>query len=226
MAKHKIKFDTFLPMFPGLIPTKSLIPKWYKESPTHANNKPAFLPNNSATMKACIPFMDAMTSGYCITLAGDVLVEQVDGLPYFTWGEHPLVATRKAETMGKIPTPSGFSKSHFAWKSWVSLELPKGYSALFTHPLNRFDLPFITLSGIVDDYIMPKGEIPFYIQEGFEGLLPQGTPIAQIIPFKRENWTSQREEGLYIKGELNSTSSNLLLSGWYKKNIWKRKSYE
>ena len=25
----------------------------------------------------------------------------------------------------------------------------------------------------------------------FEGLIPKGTPIAQVIPFKRESWTMQ-----------------------------------
>jgi hypothetical protein len=32
---------------------------------------------------------------------------------------------------------------------WI-IEAPDGYAVLFTHPFNRFDLPFTTLTGLVD----------------------------------------------------------------------------
>ena len=32
---------------------------------------------------------------------------------------------------------------------------------------------------------------PFFIKEGFTGLIPYGTPIVQIIPFKRDDWKSK-----------------------------------
>ena len=37
-------------------------------------------------------------------------------------------------------------KFHNLW----TIEAPEGYALLFTHPVNRFDLPFTTLSGLVD----------------------------------------------------------------------------
>ena len=37
-------------------------------------------------------------------------------------------------------------KFHNLW----TIEAPEGYSVLFTHPVNRFDLPFTTLTGMVD----------------------------------------------------------------------------
>lgn len=37
-------------------------------------------------------------------------------------------------------------KFHNAW----AIEAPPGHSVLFTHPLNRYDLPLITLAGLVD----------------------------------------------------------------------------
>src|SRR5215475_8103617 len=37
-------------------------------------------------------------------------------------------------------------KFHNLW----TIEAPEGYAVLLTHPLNRVDLPFTTLTGIVD----------------------------------------------------------------------------
>ena len=110
----------------------------------------------------------------------------------------------------------------------VAINIPKNYSILFTHPLNRHDLPFTTLSGIVDSGLItsPTGSVPFYIKENFEGLIPQGTPIAQLIPIRQESWSSKIKNGLVEKSLKQTISSNLVFSGWYKKNIWKRKNYE
>jgi hypothetical protein len=32
---------------------------------------------------------------------------------------------------------------------------------------------------------------PFFLKENFSGVIPYGTPIVQVIPFKRENWKSK-----------------------------------
>ena len=60
---------------------------------------------------------------------------------------------------------------------------------LFTHPLNREDLPFRTLSGMVDCDRWRDGLVHFpalWIDPNFEGVLPAGTPVAQAIPIRRE----------------------------------------
>lgn len=88
--------------------------------------------------------------------------------------------------------PQGYYQEHFAWYPDWAVELPEGYSALYTHPLNRFDLPFFMTIGIIDnDKVNLPGTMPFFIAKGFEGTIPAGTPYAQIIPFKREDWKSE-----------------------------------
>jgi hypothetical protein len=56
------------------------------------------------------------------------------------------------------------------------------------------DLPFQTLSGIVDydDFIAERfpNNLPFYIYKGFSGVIPAGTPMYQMIPIKRDAWRS------------------------------------
>ena len=53
-------------------------------------------------------------------------------------------------------------------------------------PINRFDLPFLSISGFIDcNYgFSLAGNMPFFIKKGFEGVIPAGTPYMQIIPIK------------------------------------------
>ena len=95
------------------------------------------------------------------------------------------------EPLPQFVEPEGYHAKHFAWWADWCVELPEGYSALYTHPLNRFELPFMTTSGIVDnDKDRLPGTMPFFFLKGISGILPAGTPYAQIIPFKREHWQS------------------------------------
>jgi hypothetical protein len=106
--------------------------------------------------------------------------------------------------------------------------LPDGYSAIVMHPLNRVDLPFITMSGIVDfdkSIHAPIGNIPFFIKKGFEGTIPAGTPMFQIIPFKREDWNSENQpySDIFWQEKMKERKS---IANIYKKKIWQKKSYE
>jgi len=218
-----IKFEKFLPEFLDLQSSKPNIPKWYKDLPEY--NGPDIWIDKS--IKFCMPFLDSLTSGYMIPLQVDVHVKQIDGNPLFTWGNGNLeIVHIRSEKDAFIPVPPGYSLLKPAWKLPLALELPKGYSMLVTHPLNRFDLPFITVSAIIDDFKQPNGSMPFMIKKGFEGLIEAGTPIAQIIPFKRENWKKENSPGLKEASLVNGFRSIGSLRGWYKHTFWKRKTYE
>ncbi len=57
------------------------------------------------------------------------------------------------------------------------------------HPANRLDLPFRTITGIVDCDAFRLGLVHFpalWVDRSFNGVLPRGTPVAQAIPVKRE----------------------------------------
>jgi hypothetical protein len=93
--------------------------------------------------------------------------------------------------------------------------------------LNRFDLPFTTTSGIMDsDSYSTSGNLPFFIKKGFTGVIPAGTPIAQLIPIKRTSWTSvPNNNGLqYLENLQGETVRSEGKS--YKKLFWTRKSYD
>ncbi len=132
-------------------------------------------------------------------------------------------------TNNGIPHYSGFDPLFFAWKSHWGVKTPKGYSAIFTHPINRFDLPFITTTGIMDtDKWGIWGNQPFSLKSGWEGVIPAGTPIIQIIPFKRENWKSEIDKtGLLTKwANIENTKRQSKFRGYYKNNFWQKKSFK
>ena len=73
------------------------------------------------------------------------------------------------------------------------IKLPPGYSLLFTQPLNRPDLPFTCFSGVVDcDRFDTTVNIPFaWTGPTGDHVLPAGTPIAQVVPLRREQTIRQ-----------------------------------
>ena len=78
---------------------------------------------------------------------------------------------------------------------------------------------------------MLPGTMPFFILRGVTGVLPAGTPYAQIIPFKREHWISEVDvsptfEQLQAKNLANSAKYRKPDGGVYQKEVWERRKYE
>jgi len=75
-------------------------------------------------------------------------------------------------------------KFNSAW----TIDVPSGWSVLFSHPANRLDLPFRTLTGLVDCDAFAHGFVHFpalWSDPDWTGILPAGTPVAQIWPIPR-----------------------------------------
>lgn len=176
------------------------IPTWLKTMPMQAFSATDMRIED--TVKRCPPFVDAMTSGFLIPLICDLTVKNGE----FTWDndippggtldfQRSPISFHDASQLTGSPLfePDRFAiKFHNLW----TIEAPEGYALLFTHPLNRFDLPFTTLSGQVDcdSYRDSWIHFPaFWHDLDFEGVLPKGTPVAQCIPVKRERWVIQTE---------------------------------
>jgi hypothetical protein len=103
---------------------------------------------------------------------------------------------------------------------------------LYAQPFNRYELPFLTTSGIIDnDKVHLPGSLPFFIVEGFEGVIPAGTPYAQVVPFKRENWISDVLEENDARELFRQTTENANMyrkpdGGIYKNEVWEQRKYE
>ena len=64
------------------------------------------------------------------------------------------------------------------------------------HPVNRPELPFRTLTGLVDSDRFVDAGINFpalWCDPDFDGVLPKGTPVAQCMVLRRESLELQFE---------------------------------
>ncbi len=171
------------------IPASDLIPEWYKHTVSYMSGekKPKGNGEGEATIKRCMPVFDAITGGYLILLPADIHVSSKDGKPYFQWSNLGLISFHVVEQAPIHPLSNGFDypKINNPW----AIKTPKGYSCLITQPMHR-DAVFTILPAIVDtDTYTNSINFPFVLNDPkFEGFIPAGTPIAQIVPFKRESW--------------------------------------
>lgn len=210
-------------------PSKNFLPKWYRDAQPFIGGKLDIGERGiNKDLKLCIPFLDAMTAGYSVELPCDIHISHTDGGTNFYWHEEPFpMDERPPGIASALPVPSGHNPTLYAWKvHWASIT-PPGYSALFCHPLNRTDLPFYTTAGIVDtDGFSAGGDVPFYLRQNFSGVIPAGTPIVQIIPFRREPWSSSikdHSEGFIARMQY---AVSRVLFGGYAKTFWKKKHWD
>lgn len=212
-------------------PARLYVPEWYKKSKRWRSGKMEIMPQGGINkdIKLCLPFLEIMTAGYCIELAMDLVVMRDEQKVGFNWNGYSVpMEVRPKDMATELPRPPGHDKDLYAWNTKWGIETPPGYSCLFTHPFNRFDLPFTTTNGFVEsDGFSAGGGIPFFLKEGFTGIIPAGTPIIQIIPLKREGWKSEvveEHDPNWVEKQLWSVSR--YVTGGYKKHFWVRKTFE
>lgn len=210
------------------------IPEWYKKIPQYfeGDNSLKFPIGKTATnitIKRCIPFIDAMTSGYMAFLAEDVFIDiNDDGSPLIRWKtDREIVSWHDSEQFDRLHIPEEYHKMVAKWSNHFGITLPKGYSMIFSHPNNRLDLPFFTFSGIVDcDSYNNPVQFPFILKKNFKGIIESGTPICQMIPIKRDSWKLKKDKFDSVDSYKRRTKFFSTFVGSYKKNNWSKKSYE
>lgn len=223
---------------PPVAATKT-VPEWYKNmSPIFDNEKTYGISSSNVlatntTVKSCSPFMDAIISGYMFTLPLDVEIKRVSKEEVKIFWREPadFVTGHSPNQHPGLPSPfetKNADTNVLKWSFPYTIKTPPGYSSFFTHPLNRHDLPFRTFSGVVETDIYPGAvQFPFQLCVDVEDsfIIEKGTPVCQIIPFKRENWESKIEE-LSIeesKQAIFKLRSKIVRS--YKSQWWRKKTY-
>jgi hypothetical protein len=219
-------------------PASKFMPKWYEESKSYLNNEkvPTGGDSTTATIKRCMPILDSIISGYMITSMVDVWVKQVDvqendiniKQPYYEWPSLNPIGFHPIGQAPNYPNNTGHVFSYPKWMNPWSIKTPPGYSTLFIQPLHRKS-DFTILPGVVDtDKYTAPINFPFVLNDiNFEGLIPAGTPIVQVIPFKRESW--ELEIGNKKDFENQNKASALLKSKFfdsYKTNFRQLKEYK
>lgn len=240
---HKvIEFRSVFPGEPAAPPpvtsVSGNIPGWYKKIPKYAFGGTKFTIEDgqtNQTLRACMPFLETFTAGYVFSLGTDIQVRILDnGIHRITWlGQNHSMAPvverdfrDRSYTESTFPTIEGYEPLQFNWLPYWAVKTPPGYSCYFIHPLNRIDLPFYTLGGVLDtDKWGEPGNHPFLLKKGWEGIIEAGTPLVQVIPFKRDSWNSQLKEGSYEEHRKKLVERDRWAKNWYKRNAWSSKSY-
>jgi len=172
------------PEIEGLLPRPTLaaqgLPGWIKDMP--ASVAVEGFGAKVRTLKHCPPLLDAMRFGFLMPLAADVEVR--DG--QFTWDwEVPVLpgGLTRAPISFHLSEQAAGSPLHdptrvfLKFNNFWTVRLPQGFALLVCHPFNRDELPFRTLTGLVDADRYP-GLIQFparWHDPGFEGTLARGT---------------------------------------------------
>lgn len=208
IKKNKITFINMAnwPESTAPQPALKVIPEWYKKSDSYKDGKKEIFINSgnigfSQTIKKCMPVFDSMTSGYILSTPTDIFISEDENKErLFAWNNSEVIRD-VVDIHNKIqlqlhPSANQVRESEWRipkWNNQWGIKTPKGYSCLFINPMHNPNGYFTILEGIVDTdtYTVPVA-FPFTLNDkNFVGLIPAGTPIVQIIPFKRDEWKSQ-----------------------------------
>lgn len=209
------------------IPATKALPDWYKRTPEYVGGERVITNGDTPhTIKKCVPVFDALTAGYVIRTYADVQVTQRDGAPWYEW---PFLSAISFHPVAQAPShPARNDAPYPKWTNPWAIRTPRGYSCLFVSPMHNPNSIFTILPGIVDtDTYESPVNFPFVLDKvEWQGLIPAGTPIAQVIPFRRNDWAMRLGDDKDLRRQAGVTTR--LRSLWwnsYKRQFWTRKQY-
>ena len=171
---------------------RSALPDWLRAMPAKAHSE--IHGREIRTVKQCPPFVDAMAYGVLVLLPCDVTVNS--GSFSWDWNIPEPATSGHPRAPLSFHVPAQFAEAPFAregqaaikFNSFWTIELEPGWSLFATHPVNRDELPFRLISGLVDADRFHDGGINFpaiWTRPDFSGVLPKGTPVAQVFAVPR-----------------------------------------
>lgn len=207
-------------------PASAALPEWFVSMPTGAGT-PTFRSDGSMrkSFKSCMPFADALKFGYVQKSWADLFVDSTGDRLQFAYAAGPTLLSSRDQP---LPKSDIFHTDDVAFHMpWIP-KLPKQYSILITHPFNRLDLPFHVTSGVIDAdefFHSPMGAVPISFHRNFRGTIRHGTPLFQMVPFRRDKWTSKTLPFDLSAQRKRSYVISRQFIGAYRDNFWKPKRF-
>jgi hypothetical protein len=229
---NKIKFNTEIPIQKDFYPEPAIknLPEWYKKTDSFINSNTFKVHNGrgNQTIKKCMPVFDAITAGYILKTHVDVYVSLTEqNFSYYNWPSYDPISFHPIE---QAPLHPKTNKMEYPkWNNPWSIITPSGYSCLFIPPMHNPNNIFTIMPGVVDtdEYVKPVN-FPFTLDNPlFEGIIPAGTAICQVIPFKRDSF--KMEIGEKKDKERINFFSSVYNNKWvnnYKSRFWNKKEYK
>lgn len=191
---------------PHPVPAHRAMPIWFREL---RKRIPETDLKSSGTVKTCVPVLDAVSQGYIIPLWADLHVKVTEVfdeenpdkiLGKSIWCKFPDgvnvgsdsdISKHVWEQVGDLCDLKKFDLGRVLLKlpnPWV-IETEKGWSVQIKNPSNNWSNDIMIIEGVVDtDEYHQQINLPYVWigDEVGEWIIPKGTPIAQVIPFKRQ----------------------------------------
>jgi hypothetical protein len=211
------------------VPAREALPDWFRRlAPVDKSHLSTT--DNALTVKRCMPFLDALMAGWILPLAATVRIEIADnGQSVHTgWDfDKAMVSNHHPYQVNGHPMqPRPPCKIHNHW----TIRTPPGWSCLFVPTMNQPNGVIEVASGIVDtDEYRSLINFPFFATapDGFY-TLEKGTPLVQVIPFRRDDLLRPgvvRAESAAEAAErqriLRATGAG---DGWYRKEARDRRT--
>lgn len=232
----KIKFYQSTPLaklFPP-VPSKNIIPEWYKSIDAEVEGIQKLGVQSNLSVKRCIPVLDYITSGYIIRNYTDILVkkfwseengEEISLDFKFSGQYQPISFHSSAQMPQKI---GNHNKKVGKFTGVWGIETPPGYSCLFYQPEYLRESRFKIFPGIVDtdEYTDPIG-FPFVFNNEYEKeeyVIEAGTPLACVLPFKRESWSHEIAE--YDENNKTAVLMKTIWHSAYRRFMHSKKDYK
>lgn len=215
------------------VPAVRNLPDWYRKTEPYVDepipDQRKTNDNSSSTIKRCNPVFDAITAGYLLLTPVDINVRlNDDGSQFYEWPSLDVIRFHPVEQNPNYPGQDGRRHAYPKFNHPWLIKTPPGYSTYFMPPAHRGGV-FKILEGFVDtDVYHQVVELPFVIDPNFEGLIPAATPMAQVIPIKRESWrfkARERVEADLINRDRSIAALRSVFNNAYRNMFWHRKQY-
>lgn len=203
-------------------PASQNLPDWYKK--VDATDDPKHLGGNN--VGNCIPFFDALTTGWIIPCPVDIEVSyDEEGNMNFDWLSDVQFVDYHSRNTVTEHFPDEMKLAVQIYHKWA-VAVPEGYSILMTEPFNRMETRWKAMTGIidVDKYMGPVNGSLIWKDFEWEGIIEQGTPLFQVIPFKRDGLIRESRVRPMTEDDVlrrEQTSNKVLnIRHYYRNHAW------
>jgi hypothetical protein len=217
---------------------RSVMPEWWKTAKVEMGIASDFV----QTIRAC-PAMDDWTkSGYYILANRDIQIsngdERIKNTQNRNWGTvnddgnyaSPSHPAEQMLNLFETVEHEGI-KDAFKFRNPWNIQTPPGYSVLFLDPFLFTGRAFCVWQGIIDTdrfkNNQDNAQIILYpkVKESF--VIKKGTPILQILPFKREQWNASYQwQDAKTAHENRTATSQLSNEEFDSMDTWARRGYD
>jgi hypothetical protein len=177
-------------------PAREFIPKWYKNIPADIPERsvnPNFfvskLKTNFKTAKTCPSFPSVFNEGYIVTAPCDIHLGFVNNQFFMDQSNKDIWLELHDHDQMTNHIPGRPIRGIFKITTRWQCIAPKGYSVRYLPLFWDFNKDWTASYGVIEHDKMHQLNVQLlYTSDKDEILIKQGTPLVQLVPFKREDF--------------------------------------